>query len=151
MASGLESNGGYLATPFIRVLVVDDFEPFRRFVCATLAAKPELQVVGEAADGLQAVQKAEELQPDLILLDIGMPTLNGIEAAHRIARLVPAAKFLFISQENDMDVVAAALSNGAKGYVHKQNANSELLSAIATVLRGDRFVSEGLISGSAFH
>jgi DNA-binding NarL/FixJ family response regulator len=130
----------------VRILVVDDFEPFRRFVCATLAAKPELQVVGEAADGFEAVQKAEELQPDLILLDIGMPTLNGIEAAHRIARLVPAAKFLFISQENDMDVVAAALSEGTRGYLHKQTATSELPSAVEAVLRGDRFVSKGLIS-----
>ena len=73
MASGLESNGGYLATPFIRVLVVDDFEPFRRVVCTILDTRPEFQVIGEASDGLQAVQKAEELQPDLILLDIGMP------------------------------------------------------------------------------
>jgi DNA-binding NarL/FixJ family response regulator len=130
----------------IRVLVVDDYEPFRRFVCTTLEARPELQVVGEAADGFQAVQKAAELQPDLILLDVGMPTLNGIEAAHRILRLVPAAKILFLSQENDADVVAAAFSNGAKGYVRKQNANSELLSAIETLLRGNRFVSQGLIS-----
>ena len=116
------------------------------FVCAILEARPELQVIGEAADGFEAVQKAEELQPDLILLDFGLPTLNGIEAAHRISRLVPAAKILFVSQENDTDVVAAALSNGAKGYLRKQNANSELLSAIEAVLQGDRFVSEGLIS-----
>jgi DNA-binding NarL/FixJ family response regulator len=130
----------------VRILVVDDFEPFRRFVCALLAARPELQVIGEASDGLQAMQKAEELQPDLILLDIGMPALNGIEAAHRISRLVPAAKILFVSQENDKDVVAAALSDGAKGYLRKQNAGTELLSAVEVVLRGNRFVSEGLIS-----
>ena len=130
----------------IHALVVDDFEPFRRFVCSTLGTRPGLQVVGEASDGLEAVQKAEELQPDLILLDIGLPTLNGIEAAHRISRLVPSAKILFVSQENDMDVVAAALSNGAKGYLRKLNANSELLSAIEAVLQGDRFVSEGLTS-----
>jgi DNA-binding NarL/FixJ family response regulator len=88
--------------------------PFRHFLCATLEARPELQVIGEASDDLQAIQKAEESQPDLILLDIGLPTLNGIEAAHRISRLVPAAKILFVSQENDADVVSAALSNGAK-------------------------------------
>jgi DNA-binding NarL/FixJ family response regulator len=130
----------------VRVLVVDDYEPFRRFLCEILEARPEFQVVGEAVDGFEAVQKAEELQPDLILLDIGMPTLNGIEAAHRISRLVPAAKILFISQDSDADVVAAALSDGAKGYLHKQNASSELLSAVEIVLRGDRFVSEGFIS-----
>ena len=109
-----------------RILVVDDYEPFRRFVCAMLEARPELQVVGEAADGFEAVQKAEELHPDLILLDIGMPKLNGIEAAHRISQLVPAVRILFISQDDDADLVAAALSDGAKGYVLKQDAGIDL-------------------------
>jgi DNA-binding NarL/FixJ family response regulator len=133
----------------VRILVVDDFEPFRRFVCATVEARPELQVIGEAADGLEAVQKAEALQPDLIFLDIGLPTLNGIEVASRIGRLVPAAKILFISQNNDPDVVAAALSNGAKGFVHKQNAIAELLPAVEAILRGDRWPAKGLISESS--
>jgi DNA-binding NarL/FixJ family response regulator len=126
------------------VLVVEDYEPFRRFICSTLGKRPELQIVGEASDGLQGVQKAEELQPDLILLDIGLPTLNGIEAACRISRLVPAAKVLFVSQNKDADVVMAALRNGAKGYVHKANATTDLLPAVEAVLRGDRFVSRGL-------
>src|SRR5882762_387129 len=68
----------------VRVLVVDDYEPFRRFVCSTLGKRPEWQIVGQASDGLEAVQKAEELQPDLIVLDLGLPTLHGIEAARRI-------------------------------------------------------------------
>lgn len=127
-----------------RVLVVEDYEPFRRFICSTLAKRPELRIVGEASDGLHAVQKAEELQPALILLDIGLPTINGIEAACRISRLVPAAKVLFVSQNNDPDVVTAALSNGAKGYVRKENAKTDLLPAVEAVLRGDRFVSRGL-------
>ncbi len=135
----------------VHTLVVDDHEPFRRFVCSMLGSIPDLQIIGEASDGLEAIQKAEELNPDLILLDIGLPKLNGIEAAHRIARHVPAAKILFVSQENDADVVAAALSNGAKGYVHKQNASSELPSAVEAVLQGDRFVSEGLISETNPH
>jgi DNA-binding NarL/FixJ family response regulator len=130
----------------MRVLVVDDNKPFRRFVCTTLEARLELQVVGEAADGFQAVQKAAELQPDLILLDVGMPTLNGIEAAHRILRFLPAPTMFFPIQENNADVVAAAFRNGGKAYVRKQNANSELLSAIETLLRGNRFVTQGLIS-----
>ena len=125
------------------VLVVDDYEPFRRFICSTLRNRTELQVICEASDGLEAVKKAEELQPDLILLDIGLPTLNGIEAAHRISRLAPAAKILFVSMNNDTDVVTAALSNGAKGYVRKENAQTDLLPAIEAVLRGDRFVSKG--------
>ena len=82
----------------LSVLVVEDYEPFRRFICSTLAKRPGLQIVGEVSGGLQAVQKAQELQPDLILLDIGLPKLNGIEAARRISRLEPAAKILFFSQ-----------------------------------------------------
>jgi DNA-binding NarL/FixJ family response regulator len=124
--------------------MVDDYEPFRRFVCSKLQSRPEFQIVGEASDGLEAVQNAEELQPDLILLDIGLPKLNGIEAAHRISRLVPSASILFISQENDPDLVAAALSNGAKGYVRKENAETDLLAAMEAVVRGDRFVSKEL-------
>ena len=77
----------------IRVLVVEDYEPFRRFVCSTLARRPELQIVGELADGLEAVRKSEELQPDLIVLDIGLPTLNGIEVARRIPSSPPNAKY----------------------------------------------------------
>jgi DNA-binding NarL/FixJ family response regulator len=128
------------------ILVVDDYEPFRRFVRATLRARarPELRVIGEASDGLPAVQKAEELQPDLIPLDVGMPTLNGIEAARRISQLVPAAKILFVSQEEDTDVVAEALNNGAKGYVLKQDAGMDLVPAVEAVLRGAHFVSTGV-------
>ena len=99
----------------VRVLVVDDYEPFRRFVCSTLEQRPELQIVGEASDGLEAVQKAEELQPDLIVLDIGLPTLNGIEAARRIRKLSPESKILFVSQESSADVVQEALRFGRTG------------------------------------
>jgi DNA-binding NarL/FixJ family response regulator len=130
--------------PAARILVVDDHEPFKRFVCSTLEARPELQVIGEASGGLEAVQKAKELQPDLICLDIGMPTLNGIEAAQRISRLVPSAKILFISQESDEEVIATALSDGAKGYVLKADAGQELLPAVESVLRGQRFTSAGV-------
>ena len=126
------------------VLVVEDYEPFRRFICSTLRKRPELRIVGEASDGLQAVRKAEELQPDLILLDIGLPVQNGIEAACRISLLVPAAKILFVSMSNDADVVSLALSNGATGYVRKENAERDVLPAVEAVLRGDHFVSRGL-------
>jgi DNA-binding NarL/FixJ family response regulator len=125
----------------VRVLVVDDFAAFRRFVSSELGKRPELQVVGEASDGLDAVQKAEDLQPDLIILDIGLPTLNGIEAAKRIHRVVPEARILFLTQNNDTDVVTAALSNGARGYVLKLDAGKQLLHAVEAVLQGDRFVS----------
>jgi two-component system nitrate/nitrite response regulator NarL len=125
----------------VRVLVVDDFEVFRRFVFSELAKRPELQVIGEASDGLEAVQKAEHLQPDLTILDIGLPTLNGIEAAKRIHSVIPTAKILFLTQNNDTDVIRAALSNGAKGYVLKVDANKQLLHAIEAVLQGGRFIS----------
>ena len=130
----------------VRILLVDDSEPFRRFISEMLSDKPELQVVCESSDGLEAVLKAEQLQPDLILLDIGLPRLNGIEAARRISRLAPVAKILFVSQETDADVIAEALSNGGKGYVWKQNANLELLSAIQAVLQGNAYVSGELRS-----
>jgi DNA-binding NarL/FixJ family response regulator len=131
----------------VRVLVVDDNEPFRQFVCSTLQKRPELQVIGEASDGLEAVQKAEELKPDLILLDIGLPTLNGVDVSRRISMIVPGAKILVVSQNNDADVARAVLSDGASGYVLKLDANRELLRAVEVVLQGGRFVSTGVRHG----
>jgi DNA-binding NarL/FixJ family response regulator len=134
---------------FVRVLVVEDYEPFRRFVCSTLEKRPELQVICGVSDGLEAVQKAEELQPDLVLLDIGLPTLNGIEVARRIRKLSPESKILFVSQESSADVVQEALSLGALGYVVKAHAGSELLAAVGAILQGEPFISRGL-SGREF-
>ena len=125
-------------------LVVDDYEPFRRFVCSKLESRRDLEVVGEASDGLEAVEKAQALKPDLILVDIGLPSLNGIEAAHRICRLVPTSTILFVSQISDADVVQEALGNGAKGYVWKQDAGTDLLPAVEAALRGTHFVSSGI-------
>jgi DNA-binding NarL/FixJ family response regulator len=134
-----------MANPVVvRTLVVDDFEPWRQKVCSILQQRSGFSIVAEVADGMEAVQKATELQPDLILLDIRLPTLNGIEAAHRISRLVPAAKILFVSQVSDAEVVAAALSNGAKGFVSKKHAAIDLLPAMEAVLRGAHFVSSGV-------
>ena len=128
----------------VRVLVVDDYEPFRRFVCSTLQERPELMVIGEASDGLEAVQKADELKPDLILLDIALPTLNGVDVSRRISMIVPGAKILVVSQNDDADVARAVLSEGASGYVLKLDANRELLRAVEVVLQGGQFVSTGL-------
>jgi CheY-like chemotaxis protein len=97
----------------VRVLAVEDHEPFRRFLCSMLGKRTELRVICEASDGLEAVQKAEELQPDLILFDVGLPTLNGIEAARRIRKLSPESKILFVSQESSADVVQEAFLLGA--------------------------------------
>jgi DNA-binding NarL/FixJ family response regulator len=138
-----------LETSSIRVLVVEDSEEFRKFICSTLQERPELQLVGEVSDGLQAVRTAEELQPDLIVLDIGLPSLNGIEAARRIRKLSPKSKILFVSQESSADVVQEALALGALGYVVKAHAGSELLAAVEAVLEGRQFVGSGL-SGHYF-
>jgi DNA-binding NarL/FixJ family response regulator len=124
--------------------VVEDSEPFRRFICSTLGKRPELQIVGEVSDGLEAVHKVEVLQPDLILLDIGLPTLNGIDAARRILEIAPQSKILFVTQESSTDVAQEALNLGALGYVVKAGAGRELLVAVETVRQGRRFVSAGL-------
>jgi CheY-like chemotaxis protein len=108
----------------VRVLVVDDFEAFRRLPCSILETMPELQVICQASDGLEAVQRAEELQPDLILLDIGLPTLNGIEAARQIRRFSPDSKIIFLTLESSTDVVQEGLNLGARGYVLKRGLRS---------------------------
>ena len=128
----------------IRVLVVEDNEPFRRFVRASLSTRPELLVISEVSDGLEAVQKALELQPALIVLDIGLPSLNGIEAARRIRKLSPKSKILFLSQESSADVVQEALCLGALGFVIKARAARDLLAAVEAVLRDTQFVSSTL-------
>jgi DNA-binding NarL/FixJ family response regulator len=126
------------------ILLVDDFEPFRRLVCSILSGKPGCQVIDQASDGLQAVQKAEEHQPDLILLDIGLPILNGLMVARRVRKLAPASKILFLTQESSPDVIREGFDLGALGYVHKPHANGSLLPAIEAVLQGKRFVSDEL-------
>jgi DNA-binding NarL/FixJ family response regulator len=128
----------------IRVLVVDDNEPFRRFVRATLSTKPELEIIGEVSDGLEAVQKALELQPGLIVLDIGLPGLNGIEAARRIRKLSPRSTILFLSQESSREIIQEALCLGAQGFVIKAQAGRDLLIAVEAVLRNKQFVSNAL-------
>jgi len=133
-----------LDTLTIRILVVDDYEPFRRFICSTLSNQPRLRVISEASDGLEAVQKAQDLRPDLILLDVGLPTFNGIEAARRIRSSSPDAKILFLSQQSSPDLAQAALDTGALGYVIKSDAAGELLPAVETVFQGKVFVSPSL-------
>jgi len=124
-----------------RIILVDDFKPWRRFVASLLQENPDWQVICEASDGLEAVQKAEEFQPDLIVLDIGLPSLNGIEAATSIRKVAPNSKILFLSENRDSDIAAAALSAGGHGYVVKSDGANELLVAVEAVLHGKRFVS----------
>ena len=120
---------------------MEDFEPFRRSICSKLGENPELLVIGEASDGLEAVRKAEELQPDLVLLDIGLPKLDGIEAGQQLRKLAPKSKIIFVTQESSAEVVHEALSLGARGYVVKTSAESDLLAAVESVISGKFFVS----------
>ena len=125
----------------VRILVVDDHVLFRHFVVELLGKRPELQVVGEASDGLEALQMAVELRPDLILLDIGLPSLNGLKVARQIRSLVPESKIIFLTQESSADVVEEALSLGARGYVAKIKAQVDLFAAVEAALSGVTFVS----------
>ena len=128
----------------IRILVVDDFEGWRRQVRLLFQARPQWQVIAEVSDGSEAVQKVADLKPDLIVLDIGLPKLNGIEAARGMRHLSPTSTIVFLSLNNDPDVVRAALSTGALGYVHKTDVQRDLLPAIEAVLQGRQFVSSSI-------
>lgn len=127
-----------------RIIGVDDYAPWRRFVRSVLEKRSEWQMVDEVSDGWGAVRKAQELQPDLILLDIGLPELNGIEAARQIRRCSPRTNILFLSEDRCTEVVEEALGTGAGGYVVKSDAGRELLPAVETVLRGKKFVSHSV-------
>ncbi len=127
-------------TPF-RILVVDDFVPWRNYLVEKVGQNPASQIVGVASDGAEAVLKAAELHPDLIVIDVSLPDLSGITAAARIRGLSPESKILFVSQDLDFDVALAALDAGGSGYVVKSDAGDELLTAVEAVMSGKRFVS----------
>jgi len=129
----------------IRILIVDDFDPWRGFVVQQLEQQPHMRVLGYASDGLEGVLKAQELQPDLILLDLGLPKLNGIDVARRVRKLVPNAKLLFFSTDSDPDVVRAAFRAGAAGYVLKVDAGAALLAGMEAVLLGNQYLSSSLL------
>jgi PAS domain S-box-containing protein len=128
------------------MLVVEDHEPFREFICALLQERPGVQII-EASNGLDGIQKAKQLDPDLILFDIGLPKLNGIEAAKAVREFAPHIKLLFITQESSSDVVRETFRIGAQAYVHKSHASSDLMPAIEAVLEGRPFIGNGLEFG----
>ena len=131
-----------------RVLHIDDYAPLRRLVRSTLEECPELQIVGEASDGLEAVQRFQKLRPDLVLLDVGLPSINGIEVARRIRKLFPTAKILFVSENRSWQVAEEAFRAGASGYVVKSDIARDLLTGVGTVLEGKRYVSTSLAGPS---
>ena len=130
-----------------KILVVEDYDGFRRFIISRLQQRAKYQVAGQASDGLEAVKLAEQLQPDLILLDVYLPKVSGIEAAKRIREVAPLSKILFLSLESSSEVARMALRVGAMGYVLKARAQGDLLLAIEAILAGGRFVSRGVSDG----
>jgi len=132
--------------PAIQILVVDDHPVVRRVVCALLSRDPVLNVICETSTGEQAVRKAEEFQPDLVLLDISLPGISGIETARRIRGVSPRSQIIFLSQHDSLQMVKDALKVGGQGYVAKIDAGSELLKAIRSVHEGKRFVSQRIVS-----
>lgn len=126
----------------VRILVVEDYASWSHFLCSTLGQKQELRVVCVVSNGLDAVEKAKQLTPDLIMLDIGLPQLDGIQAARRILAFAPQSKIIFVSENRDPDIVEETLKTGACGYVLKSRAASDLLVAVEAVLAGGTFVSE---------
>jgi len=129
---------------FVRIMVVDDFEPWRRVLSETIETRPGWRVVGEAADGLQAIRRSLELQPDVIVLDIGLPRLNGIEAAREIRKLLPQSRILFLSADYSLEIAGEALKTGVGGYVVKSDAGRQLLEGMEAVINGHRFLSDRL-------
>lgn len=127
-----------------RTLVVEDHKLFLDHICSTLRGQRDLEIVGQARDGLEALEQASVLQPDLIFLDIGLPSLNGLEVAHRIRTIAKEARIVFVTQESSDEIVHKALQLGAWGYVLKTSAARDLPAAIDAVRNGKRFVSEGL-------
>jgi len=127
----------------VRILIVDDSHPWRRAVCSILEQHVDLVVICESSDGLEAVRKSQELQPDLVLLDIGLPNLNGLEAARKIRQVAPGSRILFFSAYNWPELLHEAMSIGALGFVVKSEAKRDLLRAIRTVMRNEEFVGSG--------
>lgn len=128
----------------VRILVVDDFVPWLHLVLTLLESENNLQIISTAVDGTEAVQKAEELQPDLILMDLGLPGINGIEATRQIGIVSPGSKVLFLTHHSEPDIIQAAFDAGASGYVFKSDFNADLIPAVRAALLGQKFVSHSL-------
>jgi DNA-binding NarL/FixJ family response regulator len=128
------------------ILVVDDSKRWRDALSEVILADAHLRVVATASDGDEAVSKAEEYQPDLVLLDIQMPRLNGIRAAEKIFQVSPNSMIIFVTQNPSPALMEAALNTGALGYVLKTTVASELKHAIETVMSGNKFVSGSFVT-----
>lgn len=130
------------ASVVVRILVVDDHELARNTVCDLLRSEEGFEVICEAENGLEGVRAAEKLQPDVVVLDVTMPTLGGIEAAVRIRRVAPKSRIVFLSQHNADKLAQAALATGAHAYVVKSAAGTDLVRAVRLAIAGQKFVSK---------
>jgi DNA-binding NarL/FixJ family response regulator len=128
----------------IQVLVVDDFLAWQDLIRRMFESQTDLKIQAIATDGLEAVQKATDLQPDVILMDISLPKMNGFEATRHIRLLSPTSRVLFVSEHRNFDFIEAAFQAGGLGYVLKSDACSDLLAGIRAVVRGQLFVSHSL-------
>jgi CheY-like chemotaxis protein len=129
----------------IKILIVDDHVSVRKSLKRVLEGDSNLSVVGEGVDGLDGVAKAETLQPDVVLMDISMPRLNGIDATRLISERLPKTKVLILSMYDSVADCQRAVNAGALGYVLKESAGEEILSAISTVMAGHRFFGAGVV------
>jgi len=127
-----------------QILVVDDFLAWQHFVSVLLRGESDLQIISSVSDGLEAVRKTKEIRPDLILMDLSLPVMNGIAATRQIRAHAPATKVLFLSEHRDTDLIQTAFDVGACGYVLKSDSHSDLIAGIRSVLLGQPFVSRSL-------
>jgi two-component system response regulator NreC len=130
--------------PDYRVLLADDHSIVRKGLRAILEEEGALEVVGEASNGREAVELAESLRPEVALVDIGMPQLNGLEAAAQIQKLAPGTKVIILSMYHDETYILRALTAGAKGYLLKDTAEDEILPAVRAVIRGATYFSPAI-------
>lgn len=128
----------------VRILLVEDSEYFQVLITSILQERPNAQLVGVVSDGVEAVRRAKELQPDLILLDICLPKMNGVKAAREIRAVAPESRIVFVSQETSAGVVKEAIKLGAWGYVVKSYVRCELIRAMDAVLQGRQFIGSGV-------
>ena len=136
--------GECVETQLKRILVVDDFAAWRLFLKTLLTVTPEWQVIEEAISGAEALTKAKELKPDLVLLDLDLPDANGIDIARQLHTLAPNARIVFLTAESSSEIADAALGTGALGYLLKSQVVDELLPALKSVFSDNRFVSKGI-------
>ncbi len=128
----------------IKVLIADDHQLFREGLVNLISSAPDIEVIGEAKDGLEATKKAKKLKPDLILIDIGMPNMNGIEATKTIKRDDPGIKIIAVSMHSDRQFVKGVLEAGADGYLLKNCTYRQLIDAIQSVVSGKKYLSDDI-------